>query len=45
MLLEKKKSHNFGVRKDMRRLQAWDLPDQNETHVERLFKSLAGGAL
>jgi hypothetical protein len=29
----------------MRRLQAWDLPDQNETHVERLFKSLAGGAL
>lgn len=44
-MLWEKKAHNFAVRKDMRRLKAWDFTDQNETNVERLFKSLAGDAL
>lgn len=40
-----KKNHNLDVRKDMRRLKTWDFADQNETNVERLFKSIVGGAL
>lgn len=40
-----KKNHNSDVRKDMRRLKTWDFADQNETNVERLFKSIVGGAL
>lgn len=43
MFLEK--NHSFAVKKDMRRLKTWDFADQNETNVERLFKSVAGGAL
>lgn len=39
------KNHNLYVRKDMRRLKTWDFADQNETNVERLFKSIVGGAL
>lgn len=37
--------HNSDVRKDMRRPKTWDFADQNETNVERLFKSIAGGPL
>lgn len=37
--------HNLDVRKDMRRPKTWDFANQNETNVERLFKSIAGGAL
>lgn len=39
------KNHNLYVRRDMRRLKTWDFADQNETNVERLFKSIVGGAL
>lgn len=37
------KNHNLYVRRDMRRLKTWDFADQNETNVERLFKSIVGG--
>lgn len=40
-----KRIHNLDARKDMRRPKTWDFADQNETNVERLFKSLVGGAL
>lgn len=40
-----KKIHNLDVRKDMRRPRTWDFADQNETNVERLFKSIVDGAL
>lgn len=41
----KKKNSNLDVRKDMRRPKTGDFANQNETNVERLFKSFVGGAL
>lgn len=41
----RKKNHSLDVRKDMRRPKTRDFADQNETNVERLFKSIAGGTL